>query len=73
MWMIANCTTIKESQLPNYRGYHPLVEPSIKEWNSSPRFNTWQIQTAVDIARGDDGFEGKKVIEILLQIKGETS
>ena len=33
---------------------------------------TIQYVADYNIARGDDGFEGKKVIEILLQIKGET-
>ena len=39
--------------------------PSKKTWASSPTFNVYQIQTAVDIAIGDDGFRGNQVIEIL--------
>ena len=54
-----------------YRGFHPLVEPTVKQWKESPKFNTWQIQTAADIARGDDGSSGRKLIEILLQLKNE--
>ena len=39
--------------------------PSKKTWASAPTFNIYQIQTAVDIAIGDDGFRGNQVIEIL--------
>ena len=39
--------------------------PSKKTWASAPTFNVYQIQTAVDIAIGDDGFRGNQVIEIL--------
>ena len=39
--------------------------PSKKTWASAPTFNVYQIQNAVDIAIGDDGFRGNQVIEIL--------
>ena len=39
--------------------------PSKKTWASAPTFNVYQIQTAVDIAIGDEGFRGNQVIEIL--------
>ena len=38
---------------------------SKRNWASAPSFNAYQIQLAVDIAIGDDGFRGNQVIEIL--------
>ena len=40
-------------------------KPTKRNWASAPSFNAYQIQLAVDIAIGDDGFRGNQVIEIL--------
>ena len=40
-------------------------KPTKRNWASAPSFNAYQIQTAVDIAIGDDGMRGNEVVEIL--------
>jgi hypothetical protein len=45
--------------------YKYQKHPSDRDWASAPSFNTYQIQLAVDVVVGDDGFRGKQVIEAL--------
>ena len=45
--------------------YKYQKQPSKRNWASAPSFNAYQIQTAVDIAIGDEGMRGNQTIEIL--------
>ena len=45
--------------------YKYQKQPTKRTWASAPSFNVYQIQTAVDIAIGDDGMRGNEVVEIL--------
>ena len=45
--------------------YKYQKNPTKRNWASAPSFNAYQIQTAVDIAVGDDGMQGNEVVKIL--------
>ena len=52
--------------------YKYQKQPTKRNWASAPSFNVYQIQTAVDIAIGDDGMRGNEVVEILEHERKQT-
>ena len=52
--------------------YKYQKQPTKRTWASAPSFNVYQIQTAVDIAIGDDGMRGNEVVEILEHERKQT-
>ena len=45
--------------------YKYQKHPTKKNWASAPSFNAYQIQLAVDVVVGDDGFKGSQIIAVL--------
>jgi|TARA_R110000744_G_scaffold255536_1_gene371037 hypothetical protein len=73
VWWYPEKKTQTTITMKGYMKYKYHKQPTNKQWTNAPTFNVYQIQTAVDIAIGDDGMRGNQVVEILEHERKEAS